>query len=224
MKELIKHWLDFCQVTLVDLDIPQVPMELKKRIETHEQLVPILEAIQNVNIREVPHLLSLLSELLRTEIKLDDPRLTCDRIKHLPEIFTRIPEIQELNNRANQEKRLKDLIHQTSDTFYIRKMPTKFTKKETDKEFEFVEEYLRMLNKIYLNKYFLFIKKDLDKLVSDLIKYQKFLTYFVYYQKYIQKSEAILELNLFAKDNPAEHKRLLNENLKKNLYKNLSYQ
>ena len=220
MKELIKHWLDLCQVALVDLDIPQVPMELKKRVETYEQLVPILEAIQNVNIREVPHLLSLLSELLRTEIKLDDPGLTCDRIKHLPEIFTRIPEIQELNNRANEEKRLKDLIHQTSDTFYNRKMPTKFTKKEMDKEFEFVEENLRMLNKIYLNKYFLFIKKDLDKLVSDLIKYQKFLTYFVYYQKYIQKSEAILELNEFAKDNPAEHKRLLNENLKKNLYKN----
>ena len=220
MKELIKHWLDLCQVALVDLDIPQVPMELKKRVEAYEQLVPILEAIQNVNIREVPHLLSLLSELLRTEIKLDDPGFSCDRIKHLPEIFSRIPEIQELNNRANEEKRLKDLIHQTSDSFYNRKMPTKFTKKEMDNEFEFVEENIRMLNKIYLNKYFLFIKKDLDKLTNDLIKYQKFLTYFVYYQKYLQKSEAILELNEFAKDNPAEHKRLLNENLKKNLYKN----
>ena len=148
MKELIKHWLDLCQVALVDLDIPQVPMELKKRVETYEQLVPILEAIQNVNIREVPHLLSLLSELLRTEIKLDDPGFSCDRIKHLPEIFSRIPEIQELNNRANEEKRLKDLIHQTSDSFYNRKMPTKFTKKEMDNEFEFVEENLRMLNKI----------------------------------------------------------------------------
>ena len=222
MKELIKHWLDLCQVALVDLDIPQVPMELKKRVETYDQLVPILEAIQNVNIREVPHLLSILNELLRTEIKLDDIGLICDRIKHLPDIFSRIPDIQELNNRANEEKRLKDLIHQTSDTFYNRKMPTKFIKKELDNEFEFVEENLRMLNKIYLNKYFLFIKKDLDKLTNDLMRYQKFLTNFVYFQKYVQKSEAILELNEFAKDNPAEHKRLLNENLKKNLYKNLA--
>ena len=31
MKELIKKWLDLCQVSLVDLDIPEVPMELKKR-------------------------------------------------------------------------------------------------------------------------------------------------------------------------------------------------
>ena len=203
MKELIKHWLDLCQVALVDLDIPQVPMELKKKVEIYEQIVPILEAIQNINIREVPNLLSILNELLRTEIKMDDPGFTCDRIKHLPEIFSRIPDIQELNNRANEEKRLKDLIHQTSDTFYNRKIPTKLTQKEIDNEFEFVEENLKMLNKIYLNKYFLFIKKDLDKLTNDLMRYQKFLTHYVYFQKYVQKSEAILEFNEFAKENPA---------------------
>ena len=220
MKDLIKKWLDLCQVSLVDLDIPEVPMELKKRVEIYEKLVPILEAIQNVNIREVPHLLSLLSELLRTEIKLDDPNLTCDRVRHLPDIFERIPDIKELNYRANEEKRLKDLIHQTSDSFYNRKMPTKFLKNEIDNEFEFVEENLRMLNKIYLNRYHFFIKKELDKLTGDFMKYQKFLTLYVVFQKYVQKSEAILELNEFAKDNPAEHKRLLNENLKKNFYKN----
>ena len=220
MKELIKKWLDLCQVSLVDLDIPEVPMELKKRVEIYEKLVPILEAIQNVNIREVPHLLTLLSELLRTEIKLDDPNLTCDRIRHLPEIFDRLPDIKELNFRANEEKRLKDLIHQTSDSFYNRKMPTKFLKNELENEFEFVEENLRMLNKIYLNRYHLFIKNELDKLTNDLMKYQKFLTHYVIFQKYVQKSEAILELNEFAKENPAEHKRLLNENLKKNFYKN----
>ena len=222
MKELIKKWLDLCQVSLVDLDIPEVPMELKKRVEIYDKLVPILEAIQNVNIREVPHLLSLLSELLRTEIKLDDPGLTCDRVRHLPEIFDRIPDIKELNFRANEEKRLKDLIHQTSDSFYNRKMPTKFLKNEIDNEFEFVEENLRMLNKIYLNRYHFFIKKELDKLTGDLMKYQKFLSLYVIFQKYVQKSEAILELNEFAKDNPTEHKRLLNENLKKNFYKNLT--
>ena len=220
MKELIKKWLNLCQVSLVDLDIPEVPMELKKRVEIYEKLMPILEAIQNINIREVPHLLSLLSELLKTEIKLDDPNLTCDRVRHLPDIFERIPDIKELNYRANEEKRLKDLIHQTSDSFYNRKMPTKFLKNEIDNEFEFVEENLKMLNKIYLNRYHFFIKRELDKLTNDLMKYQKFLTHYVIFQKYVQKSEAILELNEFAKDNPAEHKRLLNENLKKNFYKN----
>ena len=220
MKESIKKWLDLCQVSLIDLDIPEVPMELKKRVEVFEKLVPILEAIQNVNIREVPHLLSILSELLKTEIKLDDPNFTCDRVKNLPEIFDRIPDIKELNFRANEEKRLKDLIHQTSDSFYNRKMPTKFLKNEIENEFEFVEENLKMLNKIYLNRYYFFIKKELDKLTGDFMKYQKFLTHYVIFQKYVQKSEAILELNEFAKDNPAEHKRLLNENLKKNFYKN----
>ncbi len=47
MKNLIKKWLDLCEVSLVDLDIPEVPMELKKRVQVYEQLLPILEAIQN---------------------------------------------------------------------------------------------------------------------------------------------------------------------------------
>ena len=41
MKDLIKKWLDLCQVSLVDLDIPEVPMELKKRVEIYEKLVDV---------------------------------------------------------------------------------------------------------------------------------------------------------------------------------------
>jgi hypothetical protein len=38
MKNSIKHWLDLCQVALVDLDIPQVPMELKKKSKCMSKL------------------------------------------------------------------------------------------------------------------------------------------------------------------------------------------
>ena len=55
MKDLIKKWLHLCEVAIVDIDIPHVPLELKKRVQVYEQLLPVIEAIQNQNILLVPH-------------------------------------------------------------------------------------------------------------------------------------------------------------------------
>ena len=208
MKELIKKWLDLIQVAMVDIDIPQVPIELKKKVEVYEQLVPVFEAIQNQNILLVPHLLQNLNELLRVEIKEENP-LTCYQIRSLPGIFEKIEDIKELNFRANEERRLQDLIKTVKDTFYPRPIPmlTAYNKPDFDKEFEFVEENLQMLNKIYLNKYCACVFEQLNKLTQEFNKYYKFLQHFTYYQKYVAKM-------------PAEHKRLSNENLKKNLLNN----
>ena len=221
MKDLIKKWLDLCEIALVDIDIPNVPDTLKKKVQIYEQLVPVIEAIQNLNILLVPHLLGILNELLKVEIKEENP-LTCYQIKHLPGLFEKIPDIKELNFRANEEKRLQDLIKTVKESFYPRPIPllATYNKTDFDREFEFVEENLQMLNKIYLNKYFGCVYDQLNKLTQEFNKYYKFLQFFTYYQKYISKSSGIMENTDFMKAMPAEHKRLLSENHKKNLLNN----
>ena len=221
MKELIKKWLHLCEVAIVDIDIPQVPLELKKRVQIYEQLLPVIEAIQNQNIILVPHLLGILNDLLKTEIKEEHPISLYD-VKNLPDIFDKIPDIKELNFRANEEKRLHDVIKTVRESFYPRNIPvlSTYNKQDFDKEFEFVEENLQMLNKLYLNKYYGCIYEQLNKLTQEFNKYYKFLTHFIYYQKYIQKSAGIMENQDFMKTMQAEHKRLLNENQKKNFLNN----
>ena len=221
MKELIKKWLKLCEVAIVDIDIPHVPLELKKRVQVYEQLLPVIEAIQNQNILLVPHLLAILNDLLKVEIKEEHP-MTIYEMKNLPDLFDKIPEIAELNFRANEEKRLQDLIKTVKESFYSRNIPalSTYNKPDFDKEFEFVEENLQMLNKIFLNKYYGCVYEQLNKLTQELNKYYKFITHFIYYQKYIQKSAGIMENQDFMKTMQAEHKRLLNENQKKNLLNN----
>ena len=221
MKELIKKWLHLCEVAIVDIDIPHVPLELKKRVQIYEQLIPVIEAIQNQNILLVPHLLAILNDLIKVEIKEDHP-MTVYEMKHIPDIFDKIPDIKELNFRANEEKRLHDLIKTVKESFYPRNIPilSSYNKPDFDREFEFVEENLQMLNKIYLNKYYGCVYEQLNKLTQEFNKYYKFLTHFIYYQKYIQKSAGIMENQDFMKTMQAEHKRLLNENQKKNFLNN----
>ena len=221
MKDLIQRWLKLCEVAIVDIDIPHVPLELKKRIQVYENLLPVIEAIQNQNILLVPHLLAILNDLLKVEIKEEHP-ITVYEMKNLPDIFEKIEDIKELNFRANEEKRLHDLIKTVKESFYPRNIPvlSSYNKPDFDKEFEFVEENLQMLNKIYLNKYYGCVYEQLNKLTQEFNKYYKFLTHFIYYQKYIQKSAGIMENQDFMKTMQAEHKRLLNENQKKNFLNN----
>ena len=221
MKTLIQKWLKLCEVAIVDIDIPHVPLELKKRVQIYEQLLPVVEAIQNQNILLVPHLLLILNDLLKVEIKEEHP-ITIYQMKNIPDIFDKIPDIKELNFRANEEKRLRDLIKTVKESFYPRNIPvlSTYNKPDFDKEFEFVEENLQMLNKIYLNKYYGCVYEQLNKLTQEFNKYYKFLTHYIYYQKYIQKSAGIMENQDFMKAMQAEHKRLLNENQKKNFLNN----
>ena len=164
-------------------------------MQIYEQLLPVIEAIQNQNIILVPHLLGNLNELLRVEIKEENP-LTCYQIKHLPDIFEKVPEIKELNFRANEERRLQDLIKTVKESFYPRPIPilATYNKPDFDREFEFVEENLQMLNKIYLNKYFGCVYEQLNKLTQEFNKYYKFLQFFTYYQKYICCMEIIIKI------------------------------
>ena len=218
MDELVKKWLDLCRVAMVDIDLPQVPMEFKKRVENYEKIIPIIETIQNENVTKVDLLNSILSDLLYGDRKMEEYNLTCGQILDNENILNKLPEIKELNIRGNEEKRLKDIIKSTSESFYPRRIPMSYSKEDFDREFEFVEENLKMLYRIYLNRYCSCILERLERIISDFSKYRNFLLNYENLQKYSSKIEGILENQEFAKDNPAEHKKLMNENLKKTLF------
>jgi hypothetical protein len=203
---------------MVDIDLPQVPLEFKKRVENYEKILPIIETIQNENVTKVDLLNSILSQLIYGDHKLDEYNLTIGQIMNNENILNKIEEIKELNIRGNEEKRLKDLIKNTSENFYPRRIPMGYNKEDFDKEFEFIEENLRMLNRVYLNRYCGCVLERLEKIVGDFNKYRNFLSNFVIFQKYLVKIEGILENPEFSKDNPTEHKKLMNENLKKTLF------
>ena len=218
MNELVKKWLDLCKVAMVDIDLPHVPMEFKKRVENYEKIIPILETIQNENVTKADTLNSILSDLLYGDRKMEEHNLTCGQILDNENILNKLSDIKELNIRGNEEKRLKDLIKSTSESFYPRRIPMSYNKEDFDKEFEFIEENLKMLYRIYLNRYCGCILERLEKIVSDFSKYRNFLLNYENLQKYSSKIEGILENPEFGKDNPAEYKKLMNENLRKTLF------
>ena len=221
MEELIKSWIELCDICINDLDVPGVPTELKTRLQAFQVLIPVFRACQNPNIHNVESLLNHLMDLLKTEMKLDDALFTTEKLMTMPHIYDKVNEIDELNTRANEEKRLKDLIKNIDDGFYSRKVPIKpnYDKKELEKEFEFVEENIKVLNKIYLEKYVKCIISELEKTSIDFTKYQTILMQYVLYEDYVIKSEGIMDSGEFAKEMPAEYKKLMSENLKRNLYK-----
>ena len=218
MSKLIQTWLELCKIAMVDIDLPQVPLEFKKRVDKYNNMIPIIQTIQNENVTKVDSLNSILAELIYGEHKNEEYNLTLNQIMENENITNKLEEIKELNIRGNEEKRLKDLIKNTSESFYPRRIPMTYNKEDFDKEFEFVEENLRMLNRVYLNRYCSCILERLEKIVEDFNKYRNFLQNYVNLQKYLVKIEGILDNPEFLKDNPTEHKKLMNENLKKTLF------
>ena len=218
MKNLVQSWLELCKIATVDIDLPQVPLEFKSRVEKYEKIIPIIETIQNENVTKVDVLNSILSDLIYGEHKSEEYNLTVSQLLEDEAILNKLEEIKELNTRGNEEKRLKDLIKNISESFYPRRIPITYNKEDFEIEYGFVEKNLRMLYKIYLNRYCGCVIEKLEKIVSDVCKYRYFLSSYVTLQKYSVKIEGIIENPEFLKDNPTEHKKLMNENLKKTLF------
>ena len=89
---------------LVDLDIPGVLIKIKKRIEVFKSLVPILNALPKSKYTKWFLLNQLLFDLLRVEMKLNDPLFNCYKLMNIPEVFDRVDEFDELNFRQMKKK------------------------------------------------------------------------------------------------------------------------
>ena len=90
-----------------------------------------------------------------------------------------------------------------------------------DKEQEFIEQNLSKLNKELMNPYITVIENDFRILVNNFYKYQLFLDTFYEYQTYMLNIDDLIFNSDFAKELPAEFKKLSNESLTKSLVRTL---
>ena len=139
--------------------------------------------------------------------------------------------IFELNKRANEENRIKILYSQNLSKFNSHHIPFKLKVdekgiskyvinfEEFDKEQEFIESLLSVLNKEMLNPYVAVKSVEMTKLINNIYKYQYFLEVFLDYQIYTFKTDTLLINTEFSKEFPSEFKKLMGESLTKNLTK-----
>ena len=232
MEEKIKKWKELCIIATKDLDNSHVATEFLEKVNTYEKISHILSIIQNNNIQKVDYL----KELLRTTLGLgnldfNDNNFYLEKIINIKDIFNQIPTLDEINKRANEENRIKILYNDNLNKFNSHHIPLRLKVdekgvskyiinfEEFDVEQEFIESLLSVLNKEMLNPYVAVKSVEMTKLINSIYKYQYFLEVFLDYQIYTFKTDTLLLNTEFSKEFPSEYKKLLGENLTKNLSK-----
>ena len=232
MQEKIKHWKELCIVATKDLDNSPVSKEFLNKVLTYEKYAHILSIIHNENIQKVDYLKDLLKAAFDlTSIDFNDLSFTLEKIINIRDLFNQIPTLDELNKRANEENRIKLLYSEHSSKFTSHHIPFKLKVDEKgtskyiiefdqfDREQEFIQTLLAVLNKEMLNPYVAVRSVEITKLINNIYKYQYFLEVFLDYQIYTFRTDTLLLNTEFSKEFPSEFKKLMSENLTKNLTK-----
>ena len=233
--ENLKKWKKDCIVAIKDLDDADVAKEFLKKIEVYEKILHILKIIYNDNIQKIDYLKELLKNALNTNyIDFTDSNFLLEKLISLNGLFDAIPSLNEINRRANEEYRIKEIYKKVHDDFNNHHIPFKIkldnekssakyiiSFEDFDNEQEFIEKNLSQLNKELLNPYISVIERDFTILVNNIYKYQYFLETFYDYQVYMIRVDDLIFNSEFAKEFPGEFKKLLNESLTKSLVKTL---
>ena len=232
MEEKIKRWKNLCIVSTKDLDNSQVANEFLEKVIIYEKISHILSIIQNNNILKVDYLKELLKGALNLgNIDFNDNSFLLEKIMNIPGIFDNLSTLDEINRRANEEERIKILYKVNLDKFTSHHIPFKLKVDEKgiskyiiqfedfDNEQEFIESLLSVLNKEMLNPYVAVKQIELNKLITNIYKYQFFLEIFLDYQIYMLKTDTLLYNTEFSKEFPSEYKKLMGESLTKSLVK-----
>ena len=232
MQEKIKHWKELCIVATKDLDNSPVSKEFLNKVLTYEKYAHILSIIHNENIQKVDYLKDLLKAAFDlTSIDFNDLSFTLEKIINIRDLFNQIPTLDELNKRANEENRIKLLYSEHLSKFTSHHIPFKLKVDEKgtskyiiefdqfDREQEFIQTLLAVLNKEMLNPYVAVRSVEITKLINNIYKYQYFLEVFLDYQIYTFRTDTLLLNTEFSKEFPSEFKKLMSENLTKNLTK-----
>ena len=198
MEEKIKRWKNLCIVSTKDLDNSQVAKEFLEKVIIYEKVSHILSIIQNNNIQKVDYLKELLKGALNLgNIDFNDNSFLLEKIMNISGIFDNLSTLDEINRRANEEERIKILYKVNLDKFTSHHIPFKLKVDEKgiskyiiqfedfDNEQEFIESLLSVLNKEMLNPYVAVKQIELNKLITNIYKYQLFLEIFLDYQIYI---------------------------------------
>ena len=234
--ENLKLWKQNCIVAKKDLDGAEVASQFLSKVEFHIKVLHVLTIIHNDNIQRVDYLRDAVKNVLGlTGIDFADINLTFEKIANINELFESIPTLDEINLRANEEFKIKEIHIKVQDSFNVHHIPLKI-KSDTnekvntkyiihpdnfDKEQEFIEQNLSKLNKELMNPYITVIENDFRILVNNFYKYQLFLDTFYEYQTYMLNIDDLIFNSDFAKELPAEFKKLSNESLTKSLVRTL---
>jgi hypothetical protein len=231
----LNNWKKECIVTIKDLDDADVAKEFLKKIEIYEKILHILKIIYNDNIQKIDYLKELVKNALGTNsIDFSDSNFLLEKLINLNGLFEAIPTLNEINRRANEEFRIKEIYKTVLDNMNIHHIPFKvkvdnekgsakyiISFEDFDNEQEFIEQNLSKLNKELLNPYVTVIERDFRILINNFYKYQYFLETFYDYQLYMIRIDDLIYNSEFAKEFPAEFKKLSNESLTKSLMKTL---
>ena len=232
----ISDWKKICIVAKKDLDGFEVASEFLSKVNFYEKICHILKIIHNENIQKVDYLKDLVKNTLGLiGMDFSDTILTLDKLINMDSLFDSIPILDEINLRANEEFKIKEIFKNSQDSLITHHIPLKVkvdnnekanTKyiinfPDFDKEQEFIETNLSKLNKELMNPYISVIESDFRVLVNNIYKYQLFLDTYYEYQIYMLHVDDLILNSEFAKEFPAEFKKLSNESLTKSLVRTL---
>ena len=233
MSEKIKKWKELSIISIKDLDNANAAKEFLENVKKYENILHVLLIIQNNNIQKVDYLKELLKNALNLNINdFMENSFTLEKLmtREMEEI---IPTLDEINKRANEEKRIKDIYKDTLEKFNTHHIPFKSKIDEKgnakyimqfvdfDNEQEFIQILLAILNKEMLNPYISVIQEKFEILINNLYKYQYFLEIFYDYELYLLKVDNLLNNTEFSKEFPSEFKKMTSDSITKSLTKTL---
>ena len=232
----LNNWKNTCIIAVKDLDGAEVASQFLSKIKYYEKILHILKIIHNDKIQKVDYLRELVKNALGlTGLDFSENVLTFEKLIKINGLFDSIPILDEINLRANEEHKIKELYKNVQDSFIVHHIPLKakvdnnekgyakytISLEDFDKEQEFIEANLSKLNQELLNPYISVIENDFRILINNIYKYQLFLDTYYEYQIYMLNIDDLIYNSDFAKEFPGEFKKLSNESLTKSLVRTL---
>ena len=232
----IANWKKICIVAKKDLVGSEVANEFLSKVIFYEKICHILKIIHNDNIQKVDYLKDLVKNALGLSgIDFSDSNFTLEKLINTNGIFDSIPILDEINLRANEEFKIKEIYKSVQESLIAHHIPLKvkldsnekanakyiISFEDFDKEQEYIENNLSKLNKELMNPYISVIESDFRVIVNNVYKYQLFLDTYYEYQIYMLNVDELIFNSEFAKEMPTEFKKLSNESLTKTLVRTL---
>ena len=233
MEDKIYNWKNSCLIGIKDLTGCHVAEDFLFRIKIYEQVLHILKIVQNENIQKNDFLRDSLKKIMNlTTMEFTDSTFLFEKLLNMKGLYDAIPKMEEINTRANEEQRLitlhKDILEVIVNHYIpltLKVDPEKgyskyiITNEDLNKEEEFIEQNISLLNKEMLNKYISIVQNDFQILINKIYKYQNFLNLFYDYQCYILRLDNIIYNADFIKEFPSDFKKLSSESMTKSLMK-----
>ena len=97
-----------------------------ENISSYEKVLPVLTAIQNKNVVDNDSIYEELKSLLGISYDVNNENFVLEKLMNLDNVYKAVDDIIQLNHRANEERKLKDLVAKKVDEFYVKRLLFKY--------------------------------------------------------------------------------------------------